>query len=104
MTHPSKIKGNRFERECVKILKEMGYKDVTRAYASNGLSLGFDEDVDIAADGIKIQCKIRKNIPKWLDMGSCDWLLYRENRGEIYKITRLKDDRTNKKDVNAPDH
>ena len=50
-----------------------------------------DEDVDILADGIKIQCKVRKTIPKWLQLGTCDWVLVKEDRGEnSSKITRLK--------------
>ena len=94
MSSKSKAKGNRFERECVDKLTEMGY-DAKRAWGSNGKALGFDEDVDILADDIKIQCKVRKTVPKWLALGSCDWVLFKEDRGEIYKITRLKDDNEN---------
>ncbi len=91
MPNKSKQKGNRFEYECVKVLKDMGYEDVERAYGSNGLSLpGCQEDVDILADGVKIQCKVRSSVPKWLSLGTCDWVLFKEDRGEIYKITRLK--------------
>ena len=62
MANKSKQKGNRFEYECVKVLKDMGYEDVERAYGSNGLSLpGCKEDVDILADGTKIQCKVRSS-------------------------------------------
>lgn len=89
----SKAKGNRFEYECVDALKELGYTDVRRAYGSNGLSLpNCAEDVDILADGEKIQCKVRKSIPKWLSLGTCDYVLVKEDRGEILKITRLKDE------------
>ena len=91
MPNKSKQKGNRFEYECVKELKELGYEDVERAYGSNGLSLpGCKDDVDILADGVKIQCKVRSSVPKWLSLGTCDWVLFKEDRGEIYKITRLK--------------
>ncbi len=90
MANKSKQKGNRFEYECVKVLKEMGYKDVERAFASNGLSLpGCKEDVDILADGVKIQCKVRSSVPKCFAIGTCDMVLFKEDRGEIFKITRL---------------
>ena len=46
MASKSKAKGNRFEYEIVDILNENGL-EAKRAYASNGLSLGFTEDVDI---------------------------------------------------------
>ena len=88
----SKAKGNRFEKECVEKLKSMNYKDVKRAWGSNGLALGHAEDVDILADGIKIQCKVRKTVPKWLALGTCDWVLFKEDRGAIYKITRLEEE------------
>ena len=87
----SKAKGNRFEHECVDRLKEMGLKDVKRSWGSNGLALGLTEDVDILADDIKIQCKVRKTIPKWLALGNCDLVLFKEDRGEIFVIQKLKD-------------
>ena len=87
----SKAKGNRFEHECVDKLKEMGLKDVKRSWGSNGLALGLTEDVDILADDIKIQCKVRKTIPKWLALGNCDLVLFKEDRGEIFVIQKLKD-------------
>ena len=94
MPSKSKAKGNRFEYEVVTKLQEMGYKDVKRAYGSNGLSLpNCAEDVDVLIGGdkpIKIQCKVRKTIPKWLSIGTCDWVVFKEDRGEIFKITRLK--------------
>ena len=57
MTHPSKIKGNTFERECVNKAKERGLT-AQRAYASNGMSLGLDEEVDALISGYKVQCRI----------------------------------------------
>jgi len=95
MANRSKQKGTRFERECVALLESIGYDDVKRAYGSNGLSLpDCDEDVDILADGIKIQCKVRNVIPSWLKLGTCDWVLFKQDRGDVFKITRLanKDD------------
>ena len=54
MPSKSKAKGNRFEYEVVSKLQEMGYKDVRRAYGSNGLSLpDCAEDVDVLIGGDK---------------------------------------------------
>ena len=93
MASKNKAKGNRFENECVKKLQDMGFKKVSRAWGSDGRSLGLTEDVDVVADDIKIQCKVRKSVPKWLALGNCDWVLFKQDRGEIYKITRLDDDK-----------
>ena len=65
MSSPSKRKGNAFEREVVNQAREFGLKSV-RAYASNGISLGEAEDVDIKIERIKGQCKRRKRIAQWL--------------------------------------
>ena len=86
MSSPSKRKGNTFEREVVNQASEFGLKSI-RAYASNGLSLGEAEDVDIKIENIKGQCKRRKRIAKWLKPPeSCDIALVREDRGETYVI------------------
>ena len=86
MSSPSKIKGNTFEREVVNQAREFGLKSI-RAYASNGMSLGEAEDVDIKIEEIKGQCKRRKRIAKWLKPPeSCDIALVREDRGETYVI------------------
>jgi len=97
MPSKSKAKGNRFEYEVVARLEKLGYKNVRRAYGSNGLSLpDCAEDVDILVGGsgemkpIKIQCKVRKTIPKWLSMGTCDWVVFKEDRGDIFVITKMK--------------
>ena len=87
----SKAKGNRFEHECVDKLKDMGLKDVKRSWGSNGLALGLTEDVDILAYNIKIQCKVRKTTPKWLELGNCDMVLFKQDRGEIFVIQKLED-------------
>ena len=91
MSSPSKRKGNSFEREVVTKAKEFDLKAI-RAYASNGLSLGEAEDVDIKIENIKGQCKRRKRIAKWLKPPeSCDIALVREDRGETYVIIEYKD-------------
>ena len=85
MPSKSKAKGNRFEYEIVDILNENGL-EAKRAYASNGLSLGFTEDVDILVKdfyGIKdfkIQAKRRASLPKYLGLGNCDAVIVREDR------------------------
>ena len=52
----SKQKGNRFERECVKMAENHGFS-AERAYGSNGRALGESETVDIVirANGEKIK-------------------------------------------------
>ena len=86
MSSPSKIKGNTFERDVVNQAKEFGLKSI-RAYASNGMSLGEAEDVDVKIENLKGQCKRRKRIAKWLKPPeSCDIALVREDRGETYVI------------------
>ncbi len=85
MASKSKRKGTRFENEIVKCLNKNGFEAV-RSWGSNGKSLGFEEDVDIVVKdfgGIKdfkIQAKIRAALPKYLDMGSCDAVVIREDR------------------------
>ena len=91
MSSPSKIKGNTFEREVVNQAKEYGLKSI-RAYASNGISLGEAEDVDVKIENIKGQCKRRKRIAKWIKPpDSCDIALVREDRGETYVIIEYGD-------------
>ena len=86
MSSPSKIKGNTFEREVVNQAKKFGLKSI-RAYASNGMSLGEAEDVDVKIEALKGQCKRRKRIAQWLKPPeSCYIALVREDRGETYVI------------------
>ena len=58
MACPSKQKGNRFEREVVNQAQELGLT-AESAYASNGKSLGLEEDVDVLISKFKGQCKRR---------------------------------------------
>ena len=86
MSSPSKRKGNTFEREVVNQAKDFNLEAV-RAYASNGMSLGEAEDVDVKIENLKGQCKRRKRIAQWLKPPeSCDIALVREDRGETYVI------------------
>ena len=59
MPSKSKAKGNRFERECVKIAKEYGLES-KRAWGSDGRSLGLDPEVDMTIEEYTVQCKVRK--------------------------------------------
>lgn len=91
MPSPSKAKGNRFERECVKIAQSKGL-DSKRAWGSDGRSLGLDAEVDLIIEDFTIQCKVRKRIAKWikpLDLPNHVQLI-KEDRGEIYTIMRME--------------
>jgi len=86
MPSKSKIKGNGFEREIVKIFNDNGIKAV-RAYGSDGRSLGLTEDVDILIreftkdiKDYKIQAKRRAELPRYLKLGNCDAVIIREDR------------------------
>ena len=92
MTHPSKVKGNTFEREIVRLFESYGI-DCKRAWGSNGQSLGLHEEVDCLAQGdLRIQAKRRKKIAKWLKPSEVvDAVVVREDRGETYIIIRLEE-------------
>jgi Holliday junction resolvase len=87
MTHPNKVKGNKFERDCVKAAEK---KDLVakRAWASDGRSLGETSETDIIIKSKysptpwRMQCKIRKNLPKWLqvDWNEVDGFIIRQDR------------------------
>ena len=83
MTHKNKIRGNNLERECVSIAKEVGLS-AKRAYASNGLSLGKSEVVDVMVEKYCIQAKRRKKVAQWL---------YPEFHGEDVNIVVTRMDR-----------
>ena len=96
MPSRSKQKGNRFEREVVNRARELQI-GADRAYASNGLSLGHTEEVDAVLDGKdkewRVQCKVRKNIAKWLkpNTDNVDVQVVKEDRGTIYAILTFDD-------------
>ena len=92
MTHPSKQKGNRFERLIVDKAHSYGIKG-ERAWGSNGRSLGMHEEVDVLLEGdLRIQAKCRKNIAKWLKPSiEVDAVVVKEDRGETYIILRYEE-------------
>ena len=92
MAHPSKVKGNTYEREIVAKFEEYGI-ECKRAWGSNGQALGHHEEVDCLAHGeLRIQAKRRKSIAKWLKPSIfVDAVTVREDRGENYILLRLDD-------------
>jgi len=91
MASPSKAKGNRFERLVVNMASEAGLTS-KRAYASNGMSLGLEEDVDCLVGGYKVQCKTRARIAKWIKVpDSCDVTAVKEDRGNTFIVMRYDD-------------
>jgi len=87
----SKAKGTGYENELVKKLKKAGFNKVKRAWGSDGRSMGEAPDVDIKADDFLSQAKRRKSIPKWLSLGNCDVVMFREDRGITF-VTMTFDD------------
>lgn len=86
MTHPSKVKGNAYERELVNQSKESGLES-KRAYASNGEALGMHAQVDLLVDGKRIQAKRRKALAAWMRPNeNVDAVCVREDRGETLVV------------------
>ena len=91
----SKQKGNRFERECVKIAETHGFS-AQRAYGYNGRALGESETVDIViyanSEKIKGQCKVRNKLPKYIKIPEgCDVVFLKEDRGDLYVLQKYDD-------------
>ena len=83
MPSKNKARGNRLERQVVNQAKEVGIYAI-RAYASNGLSLGEAEDVDVKIGEFKGQCKMRKKIASFMKPPeSCDIALIKEDIGYL---------------------
>jgi Holliday junction resolvase len=91
MTHPSKVKGNTYERELVNEAKSIGFS-AKRAYASDGRSLGLHETVDLIIEGKKIQAKRRKKIASYiLPDEHVDAVAVRQDRGDTLVVITLKE-------------
>ena len=89
MTHPNKIKGNRFENEVVATAKKFGLEAV-RSWGSNGKSLGQHEECDVMIEKITVQAKIRKSLPKWIEPSEhIDWQVIRADRCRAYVVMPL---------------
>lgn len=95
MSHPSKNKGNAYERELVNQCRDLGI-EAKRAYASNGQSLGCHETVDLIANEKKIQAKRRKSLLKGLkdlikELDHTDAVVFREDKAESFVLIRWQD-------------
>jgi len=83
-----KQKGNRIERECVNLAKDLGFES-KRAWGSDGRSLGWHEEVDMT---ITIGDSIKHDLFKFQVKG-------RKKIGDLYKPSKhvygqiLKEDR-----------
>jgi len=94
MVHPSKDKGNRYERELVNDAnsRDEGH-NAKRAYGSNGESLGFHAEVDLILDSNessepwRVQAKRRKSIASHLiPTENVDCVVARPDKGESLAI------------------
>jgi hypothetical protein len=86
MTHPSKDKGNRFERELVRQAIQSGLT-AKRAYASDGQSLGAHPEVDLIVAGKWIQAKRRKHIADYMQpTQNIDAVAIRQDHGETLVV------------------
>jgi len=96
MSHPSKVKGNAYERELVQQAQEAGL-EAERAWGSNGRALGFHEEVDCVLHvsenlTFKVQAKRRKKLADYIKPSVfVDLQLIREDRGESLAVIRYKD-------------
>lgn len=86
MTHPSKRKGNSYERELVNQAKESGLT-AKRAYGSNGEALGHHAEVDVLVAEKRIQAKRRASIAAFMrPTENVDAVCIREDRGETLVV------------------
>lgn len=91
MSHPSKVKGNSFERELVAAAKDAGL-DAQRAWGSNGASLGKHPEVDLTIDVYDIQAKRRKKLPAYLQVPECcDAVIFRQDRGDTLVLMKFEE-------------
>lgn len=89
MAHPSKRKGDNFEREIVRAAEEKGIP-AQRAFMSDGRALGESKGVDVALGQQgewRAQCKRRKSIAKYLHPpDGCDVAVIREDYGDALAV------------------
>ena len=95
MSSPSKNKGNRLERAIVNAFHDAGHH-CTRAWGSNGRSIGMPEDVDNVAtvNGVqlRIQAKARKRVADFMKPPpSCNAAIIKEDRGDMLIVMRVQD-------------
>ena len=95
MSNKQKDKGNRFEYQVRDMFIDKGI-DCKRAYASDGRSLGHQENVDLVAymkdKEITIQCKVRKQITQVLMPDDNIYAqVIKQDYGKPYAVIRLED-------------
>ena len=91
MTSKSKRKGNQFEYESVRALEDV-FSDFNpnaeRAFMSDGRSIGEAADCDLRMsfrnEKFIVQCKRRRDLPKWFRQTNSDILMTRRDRGQRY--------------------
>jgi hypothetical protein len=87
----AKVKGSRFERECVNDAASKGLQ-ARRAWGSNGESLMCHEEVDVLIEGWKVQCKRRAELPAWLGLSEeVDVVFLKADNREALALVRLED-------------
>ena len=91
MTSKSKAKGNQFEYESVRALEDVFsvlFPNVERAFMSDGRSIGEATDCDVriqfGSDKFIVQCKRRRELPKWFLQTNSEILMTRRDRGRRY--------------------
>ena len=92
MASKSKAKGNRFEKFIEQLSIDRGIP-AKRAWGSNGAALGHHEEVDLLLNNnIKVQCKVRKRIAKWmLPSEHVDIQVIKEDRGVSFAVMPYED-------------
>ena len=86
MPHPSKRKGNRYERERVNQEISSGVP-AKRAPGSNGEAIGEHAEVDLIVGGFRGQAKIRKAIASYITPSeNVDFQVIRENGGTSFVV------------------
>lgn len=91
MTHPNKVRGNTLERELVNWARRHNL-DAERAWGSDGRARGWHQEVDVMVQGMPVQCKRHKALPKWLHMDDAvGAVVFREDRGSMYALIRVDD-------------
>ena len=92
VSNKNKQKGNRFEREVVKMCEQADIP-AKRSWGSDGRSLGMHEEVDVLIDSdIRVQAKVRKKIATWLQPSNeVDLQVVKQDRGEVMVVMRFDD-------------
>lgn len=91
MTSKSKVKGNGFEHEIVKLAESLGIP-AKRARGSDGRSLGEHEEVDCIIGPYKVQAKRRKALTKYMIPNeNVDAVVCREDRSYPLIVMPYKD-------------